>query len=106
MAKKIVLNAKMRRTGICGAAETLLVDQRCQETHLEPIVDLLQQSGCEIRGDQSVVDRIANSRLATEDDWSTEYLDAIISIKIVDGIEEAIKHIEQYSSHHTEADYR
>ena len=103
MAKEIVLNAKMRRTGICGAAETLLIDRAGVETHLLPILDTLQAAGCEIRGDQETCARVANCRPATESDWSTEYLDAILSVKIVDGIDEAIRHIGEYSSHHTEA---
>ncbi len=103
MANEIVLNAKMRRTGICGAAETLLIDRACVETHLLPILDTLQAAGCEIRGDQETCAQVANCRTATESDWSTEYLDAILSVKIVDGIDEAIRHIGEYSSHHTEA---
>lgn len=103
MAKKIVLDAKMRRTGICGAAETLLIDRTVLKTHLQPIVETLQNAGCEIRGDETVCAQVANCRPATETDWSTEYLDAIISVKVVDGIEAAIAHIEQHSTHHTEA---
>ncbi len=103
MAKSIVLNAKMRRTGVCGAAETLLVDRACAATHLKPLIEMLLAAGCEIRGDQAV--RTADSRVkpATEEDWSTEYLDAIIAAKVVDGVDAAIAHIERYGSHHTDA---
>ncbi len=103
MAKQIVVNAKMRRTGICGAAETLLIDHGCVETHLLPMVDALLEAGCEIRGDQTVQNRIPTCTPASEDDWSTEYLDAIISVKVVNGVDGAIEHIDRYSSHHTEA---
>ncbi|HET9717830.1 MAG TPA: glutamate-5-semialdehyde dehydrogenase [Pseudolabrys sp.] len=103
MAKKIVLNAKMRRTGVCGAAETLLVDAACARTHLKPLIDMLIEAGCEVRGDAAVV--AADSRVvsATEEDWSTEYLDAIIAAKVVSGLDAAIAHIERYGSHHTDA---
>ena len=103
MAKSIVLNAKMRRTGVCGAAETLLVDRACAATHLKPLIEMLLAAGCEIRGDQAV--RAVDSRVkpATEEDWSTEYLDAIIAAKVVDGVDAAIAHIERYGSHHTDA---
>jgi glutamate-5-semialdehyde dehydrogenase len=103
MAVEIVLNAKMRRTGICGAAETLLIDQAVVETHLKPIADALGAAGCQLRGDDQVCKRIDGSTAATEEDWSTEYLDSILSIKVVDGVEEAIEHIQKYSSSHTEA---
>jgi glutamate-5-semialdehyde dehydrogenase len=103
MAKAIVLNSKMRRTGVCGAAETLLVDYACAHTYLGPLVTMLLDAGCEIRGDQ--VTRIIDSRVkpASEEDWSTEYLDAIISVKVVVGVEGAIAHIERYGSHHTDS---
>jgi glutamate-5-semialdehyde dehydrogenase len=103
MAKKIVLNAKMRRTGVCGAAETLLVDRAVAATHLKPLVEMLIDAGCEIRGDKAVqaVDR--RVKPAAEEDWATEYLDAIIAAKVVDGIDGAIDHIERYGSHHTDA---
>jgi glutamate-5-semialdehyde dehydrogenase len=103
MAKKIVLNAKMRRTGVCGAAETLLVDRALAGTHLKPLVEMLIGAGCEIRGDEPT--RAADRRVipATEQDWSTEYLDAILSVKVVDGLKAAIDHIERYGSHHTES---
>jgi len=102
MARDIALNAKMRRTGICGAAETLLVDRACAGTHLQPITDALIAAGCEIRGDQDA--RVLDDRITTagEDDWSTEYLDAIISVKLVDGVDGAIGHIAQYGSDHTD----
>ena len=103
MAKSIVLNAKMRRTGVCGAAETLLVDRAGAATHLKPLIDVLLDAGCEVRGDQAVqaVDR--RVKPASETDWSTEYLDAIIAAKLVDGVEGAIAHVERYGSHHTDA---
>ncbi|MGY6710028.1 MAG: glutamate-5-semialdehyde dehydrogenase [Rhizobiaceae bacterium] len=103
MAVKIAVNAKMRRTGICGAAETLLVDRAAAETHLGPILSALAEAGCEIRGDADVTAAFPAATPATEDDWSTEYLDAIISVRIVDGISGAINHIGRYSSSHTEA---
>lgn len=102
MAMNIVLNAKMRRTGICGAAETLLIDKACLDTHFQPIIDSLLAVGCELRGDESVYARDDRIRTATEEDWSTEYLDAILSIKAVDGIDDAIAHINRYGSGHTE----
>jgi glutamate-5-semialdehyde dehydrogenase len=103
MAAKIVLNAKMRRTGVCGAAETLLVDRACAPTHLKPLVEMLIAAGCEIRGDKAVLAADNRVKPATEDDWSTEYLDAIIAVKVVDDIAAAIAHIERYGSHHTDA---
>ncbi|UXN62204.1 glutamate-5-semialdehyde dehydrogenase [Phyllobacterium zundukense] len=103
MARKIVINAKMRRTGVCGSAETLLVDRLVAPTHLVPLLEDLQTAGCEVRGDGAVRKFFANVKLATEEDWSTEYLDAIISVKLVDGVDGAIQHINRYSSHHTEA---
>ena len=99
----VTLNAKMRRTGICGAAETLLVHKDVMATQLGPIVEALIAKGCEIRGDETVRKLIPSAKPATEQDWRTEYEDAIISIKVVDSIEAAIGHIEHYSSHHTEA---
>ncbi len=103
MARAIVLNAKMRRTGICGAAETLLIDRGCLETHLAPIVLDLLDAGCEVRGDPAVQRVDARVRAASEEDWFTEYLDAIIAAKVVDGVDEAIAHIARYGSAHTEA---
>ncbi|SMQ86160.1 glutamate-5-semialdehyde dehydrogenase [Devosia lucknowensis] len=102
-AVSVTLNAKMRRTGICGAAETLLVHKDVVGTHLKPIIEALVAKGCEIRGDATVMSLIPVARPATEEDWKTEYEDAIISVKVVDSIEDAIAHIEHYSSHHTEA---
>jgi glutamate-5-semialdehyde dehydrogenase len=103
MARKIIVNAKMRRTGVCGAAETLLVDSTAVETHLKPLLDDLQAAGCEIRGSAEVLAAVPGTKAATEEDWSTEYLDAVISVAIVDGISGAIAHIGKYSSNHTEA---
>jgi glutamate-5-semialdehyde dehydrogenase len=103
MAKKIVLNAKMRRTGVCGAAETLLVDSACAATHLKPLTDMLTEAGCEIRGDAATLAVDRRAKPASEDDWSTEYLDAIIAVKVVDDLSAAIGHIEHYGSHHTDA---
>jgi glutamate-5-semialdehyde dehydrogenase len=103
MAKKIVVNAKMRRTGICGAAETLLVDSAALGTHLMPLIEALTEAGCEIRASAIVLKVFPALKPATDEDWSTEYLDAIISVAVVDGISGAISHINRYSSHHTEA---
>jgi glutamate-5-semialdehyde dehydrogenase len=103
MARHIVLNAKMRRTGVCGAAETLLVDRAVASTHLGPLVDMLLDAGCEIRGDKSVQAVDKRVKPASEDDWSAEYLEAIIAAQLVDGVDEAIAHIERYGSHHTDA---
>jgi len=103
MAKSIVLNAKMRRTGVCGAAETLLVDRACARTHLKPLIQMLLEAGCEVRGDEAV--RTADQRVkpARDEDWPAEYLDAIIAAKVVDGVDGAIEHIERFGSHHTDA---
>lgn len=103
MAVEIAVNAKMRRTGICGSAETLLVDRACAATHLKPILEALAAKGCEIRASEEVMALVPNLKPATEEDWSTEYLDAIISVTLVDGIGGAIEHIARYSSNHTEA---
>jgi glutamate-5-semialdehyde dehydrogenase len=102
MARDIVLNAKMRRTGVCGAAETLLVDRGCAATHLAPLIRVLLDAGCEVRGDEqsSAVD--GRVKPATEQDWYTEYLDAIIAVHVVDGVDAAIAHIRQYGSQHTD----
>mgnify|MGYP003120300666 FL=1 len=102
-AVNVTLNAKMRRTGVCGAAETLLVHQDVVATHLRPIIDALIGKGCEIRGDGVVMAMIPTAKPASEADWRTEYEDAIISVKVVDSLDSAIAHIEHYSSHHTEA---
>jgi glutamate-5-semialdehyde dehydrogenase len=103
MAKAIVLNAKMRRTGVCGAAETLLVDRACAATHLKPLVAMLLDAGCEVRGDADTQKTDPRAKPAREDDWSTEYLDAIIAIKVIDGVDAAIAHIARYGSQHTDA---
>jgi glutamate-5-semialdehyde dehydrogenase len=103
MAKDIIVNAKMRRTGVCGAAETLLVDRKAAATHLKPLVEALIAAGCEVRGDASVQAADKRVTAASEDDWSTEYLDAIIAAKVVDGVDAAIAHIERYGSHHTDS---
>jgi glutamate-5-semialdehyde dehydrogenase len=103
MARVIALNAKMRRTGICGAAETLLVDRACVPTHLAPIVRDLLDAGCEVRGDATVQQVDPRVRAASEDDWYTEYLDAIIAARVVADVDEAIAHIARYGSAHTES---
>jgi glutamate-5-semialdehyde dehydrogenase len=103
MAERIVVNAKMRRTGICGAVETLLIDEAVASTHLQPLVKVLLDAGCEVRGSETVEKAISGVKAATEEDWRTEYLDAIISVRLVDGISGAIEHISTYSSNHTEA---
>jgi glutamate-5-semialdehyde dehydrogenase len=103
MATQIIVNAKMRRTGVCGAAETLLLDKAAVSTHLKPLLAALSEAGCEIRGSSDVLKIAPALKVATEEDWSTEYLDAIISVAIVDGISGAIAHIGKYSSNHTEA---
>jgi glutamate-5-semialdehyde dehydrogenase len=103
MARSIVLNAKMRRTGICGAAETILVDREAAERLVPDVVGALQDAACEVRGDDTVASLAQDVETATEADWSTEYLDAIVSIRIVDGIEQAIEHIARYGSGHTES---
>lgn len=103
MAERIILNAKLRRTGVCGAAETLLIDQAVVNTHLPMLIQSLLARGCAIRGDEIVQKIDPRVTAATDEDWRTEYLDAIISVKIVKGLEEAITHISQYGSHHTES---
>jgi glutamate-5-semialdehyde dehydrogenase len=103
MAKAIVLNAKMRRTGVCGAAETLLVDRAGADRLLKPLITMLLDAGCEIRGDAAVLAVDRRVKPATEQDWSTEYLDAILTAGVVDGVDAAITHIERYGSHHTDA---
>ncbi len=102
-SRSIVLNAKMRRTGICGATETLLVDRAVAATHVAPILSDLQAAGCEIRGDAETRALFAHALPATEADWTTEYLDAILSVRIVDGVDGAIAHINRYGSQHTDA---
>ncbi|WP_416797312.1 glutamate-5-semialdehyde dehydrogenase [Ciceribacter azotifigens] len=103
MARKIVLNAKMRRTGVCGAAETLLVDRAAAGTHLVPILETLAQAGCELRASPEVRALFPTAMPATEEDWRTEYLDAVIAVTLVDGVSGAIEHIARNSSNHTEA---
>jgi glutamate-5-semialdehyde dehydrogenase len=103
MAKSIVRNAKLRRTGVCGAAETLLVDRAGAERLLAPLIAMLLDAGCEIRGDATVQAVDPRVKPASKDDWSTEYLDAILTVGVVDGVDAAIAHIERYGSHHTDA---
>jgi glutamate-5-semialdehyde dehydrogenase len=103
MARRIVINAKMRRTGICGATETVLIDRACVDTHLAPIVRDLLDAGCEVRGDAPT--RACDPRVVavTEADWGKEFLDAIVAVRVVDGIDQALEHIRRYGSAHTEA---
>ena len=103
MAVRIAVNAKMRRTGVCGAAETLLCDRAVAETLLPPVLDALIEAGCAIRGDANVQKLEPRATPATDADWATEYLDAIIAVKVVDGLEDAMAHIEAWGSHHTDA---
>jgi len=103
MAKTIVLNAKMRRTGVCGAAETLLVERAAATTHLKPLIEMLLGAGCEVRGDKATLAVDKRVKPATEEDWATEYLDAVIAVKVVENLPAAIEHIERYGSHHTDA---
>ncbi len=103
MAREILLNAKLRRTGVCGAAETLLVDEACAATHLAPLVGALLEAGCAVRGDEAARAVDARVTTATEEDWATEYLDRIIAVKTVPGLDAAIDHIERHGSHHTDA---
>jgi len=103
MAKSIVLNAKMRRPGVCGAAETLLVDRKGAAISLKPLVEMLLDAGCEVRGDDAVQEADARVKPASDEDWDTEYEDAIIAAKVVDGLDEAIAHIHNHGSHHTDA---
>ena len=103
MARDIVANAKMRRVSVCGAAETLLIDRAALDTHLLPVLAQLHELGCEVRGDSDVRKRDARAIAATEKDWRTEYLEPIISVATVDGVEGAIRHIATYGSQHTES---
>ena len=103
MATDIVLNAKMRRTGICGAAETLLIDRAALTTHLQPIVNVLIEAGCELLGDANVCAQDERIKPAQKEDWTTEYLDAVLAIRAVDGVDSAIEHIDHYGSGHTES---
>jgi glutamate-5-semialdehyde dehydrogenase len=102
MAKSIVLNAKMRRTGICGAAETILIDQNAEQ-NLAPIIIMLLEAKCEVRGDEASMAVDNRVHAATEEDWATEYEDAIVSVKLVDGVDAAIAHIAKYGSQHTDS---
>ncbi len=102
-ARRIVLNAKMRRTGVCGAAETLLVDRAVAAHCLPPILADLHAAGCEIRGDATVCALDRAAKAAVEQDWFTEYLDAILAVRVVDGLDAAIAHVNHYGSHHTDA---
>ncbi|MEE3036330.1 MAG: glutamate-5-semialdehyde dehydrogenase [Pseudomonadota bacterium] len=103
MAKDITLNAKLRRTGICGATETLLIDRQCADTHLKPLIKALLDEGCEVRGDEDVANLDKRVVPATAQDWDTEYLDSIISVKLIEDVEDAISHIASHGSGHTEA---
>ncbi|NWH08666.1 MAG: glutamate-5-semialdehyde dehydrogenase [Alphaproteobacteria bacterium] len=103
MARRIVLNAKMRRTGVCGAAETLLVDRACAATHLAPLLQDLLEAGCALRGDEAAMAADPRVTPASEADWAREYLDAIMAVRVVDGVREAIAHIAAYGSSHTDA---
>src|SRR5690606_38116239 len=103
MSVDVTVNAKMRRTGICGATETLLVHEDVVGTHLRPVIEALIAKGCEIRGDAAVTSMFPAAVPATEEDWHTEYEDAIISVKVVRDVGEAIAHVERYGSHHTDA---
>lgn len=102
-ARKVVLNAKMRRTSICGAAETLLLDRAILKDLGVTLLQDLAAAGCEIRGDEAVRAVYPDAKAATEEDWKTEYLDAIIAVRVIDNVEEAIQHIETHGSHHTDA---
>jgi glutamate-5-semialdehyde dehydrogenase len=102
IAAEVALNAKMRRTGICGAAETLLIDRKVAEVLLPPVLTTLREAGCEIRGDETVAGIFPAASPATAEDWDTEYLDAILSVRVVDGIDQAIEHIADHGSGHTE----
>ena len=103
MAREVLLNAKMRRTGICGAAETLLIDKDCAETHLPALIGALIDADCAVRGDDAAQNADSRVSAASEEDWYEEYLDAVIAVKTVSGINEAVDHIAQYGSGHTEA---
>ena len=103
MAKKIVLNAKMRRPGVCGAAETLLVERAAAATMLKPLVEMLIDAGCEVRGDDAVQRVDGRVKPASDEDWNTEYEDAIISARVVEGLDDALAHIADHGSHHTDA---
>jgi glutamate-5-semialdehyde dehydrogenase len=103
MAREIILNAKLRRTGVCGAAETLLIDQNAPKKTARALVTALLDAGCEVRGDEAVQKIDARVKHASDDDFGKEFLDAIIAARFVDGIDEAMAHIERYGSQHTDA---
>ncbi len=103
VARQVVVNAKMRRTGICGATETLLIDRPVMASHLPPILDDLIAAGCEVRGDEDVQRADRRVKPASAEDWDTEYLAPIISVRVVDGLDQAVRHINHHGSHHTEA---
>jgi glutamate-5-semialdehyde dehydrogenase len=103
MARKIVVNAKLRRTGVCGATETVLIDRACAATHLAPIVTDLLGKGCEVRGDVPTQGADKRVKAAVDSDWGQEFLDAIVAIRVVDGLDEALAHIRRYGSAHTDA---
>jgi glutamate-5-semialdehyde dehydrogenase len=103
MAQRLVKNAKLRRTYVCGATETILIDRACVATHLQPIVQELIDAGCEVRGDVRTQSTDKRVRAAVESDWGQEFLDAIVAIRVVDGIDEALAHIRRYGSAHTDA---
>ncbi len=103
MAREIVLNAKMRRTGVCGSAETILIDRAAADKNLKPIIRTLIDAGCEVRGDADSQKADAQVKPASEEDWSTEYLDSIVSLRVVNGVDEAMAHIAKYGSQHTDA---
>ncbi len=103
MAKRLVVNSKMRRTGVCGAAETLLIARDAVASHARPLLDALLGAGCALRGDHEICALLPAAAPATDDDWRTEYLDAVITVGVVDGLDAAIAHIEAYGSHHTDA---
>jgi glutamate-5-semialdehyde dehydrogenase len=103
MARRITKNAKLRRTGICGATETILIDRACVATHLQPIVKDLIDAGCEVRGDVRTQSSDARVRAAVESDWGKEFLDAIVAVRVVDGLDEALAHIRRYGSAHTDS---
>lgn len=103
LAVNVLVNSKLRRTGICGAAETLLIDRADADRLAAPLIDALQAKGCVVRGGPDIADLAANTESVSDEDWSTEYLDSIISAKLVNGIDGAIAHINQWSSNHTEA---
>lgn len=103
MAEKVLLNSKLRRTGVCGSAETLLVDESVAATHLGPLVTMLLDAGCAVRGDAATQAVDARVTAASEEDWGTEFLDKIIAAKVVKNIDAALEHIARYGSHHTDA---